>query len=229
LKYFPVYGPKAFAAIGRLPDTLMDRSIVIPMQRRRSDQAVDRLLYARAKAEAEPITAELLRFGENHGYAVRSEYERLITADLDFLSDRDADLWMPLFAFCSVAAHSRIPELEAAARELSGGKASGDEDESLPLKLLADIGNVWPEEDTHMETAVLIERLRRLAESPWAKQELSAHRLAKMLRPFGVRPVLYREGDRGGLRGYAREGVDPAIARYLSVTTATSLNGNDLS
>ena len=34
LEFFPVYGPKAFAAIGKLPDTLGDRSICIAMQRR---------------------------------------------------------------------------------------------------------------------------------------------------------------------------------------------------
>ena len=47
LKHFPVYGPKAFAAIGRLPDTLTDRSIVITMQRRTKDQKVERFLTAR--------------------------------------------------------------------------------------------------------------------------------------------------------------------------------------
>ncbi len=34
VRQFPVYGPKFFAAIGRLPDTLLDRSIVVHMKRR---------------------------------------------------------------------------------------------------------------------------------------------------------------------------------------------------
>jgi Protein of unknown function (DUF3631) len=232
LKYFPVYGPKAFAAIGRLPDSLMDRSIVITMQRRRPDQPVERLLYPVAKAEAQPVIAELARFRESRADAVKSEYKRLMSADLHFLSDRDADLWMPLFALCSIAASERMPAMQAASRELSGSKAAGDEDDSLPLKLLSDIRDVWPKEDAHIETPVLIVSLRKLSESPWAKQELSAHRLAKMLRPFGVRPAVYREGERGGLRGYAREPFDLAASRYLrlsSATNATSLTEKELS
>ena len=53
--HFPVYGPKAFAAIGRLPDTLADRCICIPMQRKSASQTVARFLFARTPAEAEPI------------------------------------------------------------------------------------------------------------------------------------------------------------------------------
>jgi hypothetical protein len=52
LKHFDVFGPKAFAAIGRLPDTLTDRSIVIAMQRRTKSQKVERFLMSRATAEA---------------------------------------------------------------------------------------------------------------------------------------------------------------------------------
>jgi hypothetical protein len=39
LRHFPVYGPKVFAAIGRLPDTVTDRSILINMQRRTKAQS----------------------------------------------------------------------------------------------------------------------------------------------------------------------------------------------
>ena len=54
-KSFPVYGPKAFAAIGNLPDTLADRSIRITMQRKTAAQKVERFLFSRSQAAAEPI------------------------------------------------------------------------------------------------------------------------------------------------------------------------------
>ena len=49
---FPVYGPKLFCAIGRLPDTLMDRSIVIHMKRRTKAQQVARFQAAAELDEA---------------------------------------------------------------------------------------------------------------------------------------------------------------------------------
>ena len=55
LKHFPVYGPKAFTAIGRLPDTLTDRSIKVTMQRRAAEQRIERFLLARAAADAMPL------------------------------------------------------------------------------------------------------------------------------------------------------------------------------
>jgi len=53
---FPIYGPKCFAAIGRLPDTLIDRSMVIRMQRyRRKSERIERFLSSRARREVAPI------------------------------------------------------------------------------------------------------------------------------------------------------------------------------
>ena len=42
LEAFPVYCPKAFAAIGQLPDTITDRSITIRLQRKTRDERVER-------------------------------------------------------------------------------------------------------------------------------------------------------------------------------------------
>ncbi len=39
---FKVWAPKAIAMIGRLPDTLEDRSIVVPLRRKRDGEAVER-------------------------------------------------------------------------------------------------------------------------------------------------------------------------------------------
>jgi hypothetical protein len=62
IRHFPVYGPKAFAAIGKLPDTLSDRSIIIGMQRKTKQQKTTPFRMRRAKAEATPIKAALARF-----------------------------------------------------------------------------------------------------------------------------------------------------------------------
>jgi len=220
LKHFPVYGPKAFAAIGRLPDTLTDRSIVITMQRRTKDQKVERFLTARATAESKPIRESAANFVATYQGAIEQMYNRLLDTDLEFLGDRDADLWIPLFAICSVSAPDRLAELKKCAVTLSGAKAGDDTDDSLPLTLLAHIKAVWPTGQGRCDTASLIEKLKAGDESPWAEYELSARKLAKMLRPFGVEARSVRVSDRT-LRGYEYESLVPAFSRYLEVQSAT--------
>lgn len=224
LKHFPVYGPKAFAAIGRLPDTLTDRSIVITMQRRTKGQKVERFLTARATAEAKPMRDGVASFATAFQGVIGRAYSRLLDADLEFLGDRDADLWIPLFAICSASAPDRVAELKRCAVTLSAAKAGEDADDSLPLKLLTDINAVWPEEQERCDTTSLLERLKVLEESPWAEYELSPRKLAKMLRPFGVEARGIRIGDRTP-RGYEYDSLKTAFSRYLedqSATCATS-------
>ncbi len=216
LKHFAVYGPKAFAAIGRLPDTLTDRSIVIAMQRRTRGQKVERFLTARAAAEAKPLRDDAGTFAAAYQNAIGQAYRHLLDTDLEFLGDRDADLWIPLFATCSVSAPDRVTELRGCAVKLSAAKAEDDAGDSLALQLLADIKAVWPEDQDRCDTANLLERLKVLEESQWAEYGLSPRRLAKMLRPFGVEVRSIRIGDRT-VRGYEYGSLKSAFSRYLEV------------
>ena len=114
VRQFPVYGPKFFAAIGRLPDTLLDRSIVVHMKRRARSQPVERFRMARATAEAKPIQERMARFAQSHTVDIERAYQEVLDADLKFLNDRDADLWTPLFTVCSILtprAPSRPPKM----------------------------------------------------------------------------------------------------------------------
>lgn len=210
VRHFPVYGPKAFAAIGTLPDTLADRCIHVTMQRKTPSQAVGRFLQGRAKADAEPVRESLVEWAQTFHESVCRAYENM--NDLKFLSDRDADLWMPLFAVCTVAAPKRLDELQRCAVVLSGAKAAGDVEDSLPLKLLADVQKVWPTEADRMTTATILQRLKEIAESPWAAHDLNANRLSVMLRPFGVASRQIRPEN---VKGYLRASFQEAFSRYL--------------
>ena len=218
VRHFPVYGPKAFAAIGALPDTLADRSICITMQRKTPSQVVDRFLQGRARADAGPLRELLTEWAEICRESVRVAYEAM--DDLKFLSDRDADLWMPLFAVCTVAAPERLEELRQCALILSGAKAADDVEDSLSLKLLADVQKVWPEGAAHIATASLLNALKAIGESPWAEPELTARRLSVMLRPFGAEPRQIRTGS-GTAKGYLKASLNEAFSRYLPQSSAS--------
>jgi len=219
VRHFPVYGPKAFAAIGGLPDTLADRSIIIAMQRKASTQAVERFLFSKARALATPIAAAL----EALAIAERDEVEAAYAGmpDLGFLVDRDADLWMPLFAICAVVSPERTAELKECALTLTGAKASDDAEDSLPLKLLGDIRACWPDGAANVSTTVLLERLKGIEDSPWSEFDLSARKLAKYLRPFGVERRQIRVGTLTG-KGYIFEQLEAAFSRYLGSHTDLS-------
>jgi hypothetical protein len=216
--HFPVYGPKAFAAIGRLPDTLTDRCICIPMQRKSASQAVARFLFARTPAEAEPLRNIIAAWAESRLDAVRESYESM--SDLDFLEDREADLWMPLFAVCTVTAPGRLDELKKCARLLCGAKAADDAEDSQALKLLADVRRVWPDGKPHMLTASLLDALKRIPDSPWG--QLEPRELARVLRPFGPAPRQVRVDDGATGKGYRRAEFECAFSRYLPATGAES-------
>lgn len=214
LEHFPVYGPKAFAAIGSLPDTLSDRSIVLTLQRKKPDQSVERFLFARAKAEAEPIRAGLELVANQYASDVRQAYQAC--SDLSWLSDRDADLWMPLFALCSVAAPGRVSELRHSAQMLSGVKQEDDTEDSTSLRLLSDIRAVWRQNAPHIASADLLERLRAIEDAPWLEYETTARKVAKWLRPFGVAPRQVRI-ENGTVKGYVRAEMEPVWSRYLGL------------
>ncbi|HWG21429.1 MAG TPA: DUF3631 domain-containing protein [Terracidiphilus sp.] len=214
LKYFPVYGPKAFAAIGKLPDTLADRSICITMQRKTAAQAVARFLQSRARAQTEPLRKSLNEWAALNCETVQIAYER--SPDLQFMEDRESDLWMPLFAVCAVAAPDRVEELKKCAQALTGIKAADDLEDSLSLKLLADVRSVWPNGITHMLSAPLLDALKRITDSPWGERdrELTPRKLAKMLRPFGPEPRQVRVNSGTG-KGYRSADFEQAYSRYL--------------
>ena len=212
VKHFPVYGPKAFAAIGGLPDTLADRCVCLTMQRKTESQKVDRFLSTRAKAEARPLSESLAVWAEANNSTVESVYGEM--GDLGFLSDRDADLWMPLFAVCAIAAPNRVTELKSCALVLTGAKSANDVEDSLPLKLLQDVRNVWAEGTAHMSTEVLLKNLREVSDSPWNEYELTARKLSHKLRPFGVAPRQVRIAALS-VKGYVRTELEDAFSRYL--------------
>lgn len=214
LRHFAVYGPKAFAAIGNLPGTLADRSICIHMRRRTQDQAIARFSCRRTPKEAKPVKLSLQGWAQRHGNDVQKAYDAM--PDFDFLGDRDTELWTPLFAICGVAMPERVPELKRCALALTQTKTADDLDDSLPLKLLADVRSVWTPGARHMLTASLLEALAAISDSPWGEHDgLTPRKLARMLRPFGPEPRSIRVDSNTTSKGYQREDFESAFSSYL--------------
>lgn len=120
----PVFGPKCFVLIGDTNDTLRDRSIVLYMRRATPEAAskLSRFVSVNVEAEAAALAKELGETMAELQAQVMEVYHN--HAGLDWLSSRDAEIWLPLFAICEVIAPERVKELMRVATDLSADKSS---------------------------------------------------------------------------------------------------------
>lgn len=222
-KDLSTFCPKAIAGIGKLPDTVSDRSILIIHKRRTASEPIER--FRRRKVEQ---PGHLLR----DDLAVLAAALNLTGAEPDLpqaLDDRAADSWEPLLAIADVVGGDWPQKAREAAIELSCG--GGKEDQSLGIHLLADIRNIFEEKGSdRLPSAELMQALNAMEDAPWVDidhKPLSANKMARLLKPYGVMPKNIRQGTTVP-KGYIKtdftdawKRYTPAITGILSATTAT--------
>lgn len=211
---FDVYGPKAFASIGGVPETVASRSIRIRMQKKSDKDKVERLRIKTARTSAEPIRTEITEWVKANAPQVEKEYDQM--KDLEFVSAREADIWEPLFSICKILAPDRIPELETCAKKLCNVKKSEESDEDAGTELIAFLrDSFWPTSSLPLApTQTIVDFILQDPDSPWFEERVVTGRwVAKMFRPFGIRPRKMRAG-KDTFRGYDEDEFKAAY-RYL--------------
>jgi len=215
-RIFSTWCPKALALIGRLPETLEDRSIVIRMRRRGPEEHVERFRLDRL--DLEELRRKCARWGADH-------LEELRKADpeiSDGLSDRAADNWRPLLAIADVAGGEWPARAREAAEILSGSNRDGNGDGSARIKLLEDLSELF-ESGEKLSSEEIVEALAQKEDRPWPEwnrgQPISHRGLAKLLEPFEVRPKQLwlddRDQHKKKKRGYEKADFKDAWKRYL--------------
>jgi len=126
---FPPWCPKALAGIGKLPDTIQDRSLVINMRRKQKGGTTERL-DTDAKTALGDLASKIARWAKDNIDALR---EARID-DLDELGDRENDKWRPLLQIA--AACGKLDEARATAMAVQRGQRSRRDSEDTALKLL---------------------------------------------------------------------------------------------
>lgn len=209
---FCVFCPKVLACIGDAPDTIMDRSVIITMQRKKKEESVSKFHYRRAQPKALAIRKRIEQFAATQ----LAEIDKVTAIELNFLEDREEEAWAPLFTILMVADPTRMDELRECALHLSGKKHSRDEDDNLSLRLLHDLREIWPKAEPVAFTRTLLERLKGIEESAWANEvEMTPRKLSRMLRGFGFSsPQSVRIGGETAM-GYHRTEAQEAFTRYL--------------
>jgi putative DNA primase/helicase len=213
VKKFSTWSPKAIALIGRMPDSMFDRSIPIPMKRKSKADTVARIRETQPSV-FEELRSKIVRFVEDNAAAMASVVPSLPPG----LNDRAEDCWLPMFAIADVAGGIWPDLARRAALTLS---AETDDSDTFTTKLLRalkkdfeDNGQAHP--SGFQSTADICEHLNQDDEAPWAnfKKQLTVELLAAKLRPYKLkseRPVIGGQRE----RGFYRKKLQPVFDRYL--------------
>jgi hypothetical protein len=207
-RYFSCFAPVAYAHIGSLDptwSTLKDRSIAIHMARRAPDEKIERLSIIQKNDGFRDIRRKIKRFVTDNGEAIVKA-----VPDLSMDNDRLADNWRPLLSIATVAGEEWTDRIKAAIVEpedaMSFGEMLLEDCMSFRDKIVGD----------EIMTNGLVERLNDMEDRPWAEmgsppRPLTAKRLAKMMKEYGIKP--YYDAHRS-TRYYNWNDIEAAWKRY---------------
>jgi hypothetical protein len=211
LTRFKVYAPAAIAGIGGLPDTIMDRAVVVRMRRRAPGESVRDYRERTTRPEGEALRGQLAAWAADVAGRVGDPWPDMPPG----VADRAADVWESLLMVADLA-EGDWPKraAEACTAFVTGAR---DDTGSTGTRLLADLRDVFGDAP-QLFTQTILDRLHGLGESPWADysygKPFSARDLADMLKEHQVKSHQLRIGE-DSRKGYRRADLEDTWARYL--------------
>jgi hypothetical protein len=211
LQDFSTFCPKVLAGIGSLPDTIADRSVPVRLERKKRGEVADRFFRREAEPRGRDLQSRMLAWCNAEGETLRAARPPMP----DELSDRMQEGCEPLVAIadvlgCGEDARAAFVELLTAERL--------DNVETLRLRLLRDIRDVFGARTRTTSTEGLIKKLLREDESPWGSyygRAVEARDLSRLLAPYGIHPATVRVSKERTAKGYRRDDFADAWERYL--------------
>lgn len=215
---FNVWGAKALCGIGKIADTLADRSVPLRLRRRTPGENVDSLRHS-DPALWENLRCRLARFAMDSADAISKARPTPIPG----LNDRANDAWEPLLAIADLAGDHWPKSARNAAMALHGLEG---ESPSIGAELLADVKAVFDTKKAgKVFSADLLEALIADEEAPWAAwnrgKPITIRQLSAKLADFGIKSKDTRQGFEVK-KGYHLEQFADAFARYLSAGTPST-------
>jgi hypothetical protein len=225
-RLFSIWCALGLARIGVAASTIEDRSIVIRLSRKAANEKVARLDKA-LRDRLAGLRRQAARFAADHIDELRQSDPDLP----EFTSDRAADCWRPLIAIADLGGQVLGVQARAAALTLTAEQEAGTQE--IELQALADIAP-WLEDHpelTEVFTSELVAHLHTLEHRPWPEfgrkqQPISQSQLARLLARIElVSTNVWRKAKppattRVSARGYTRENLESAIAKFVAPTSA---------
>jgi putative DNA primase/helicase len=218
VRAFSAWAPIALAYIKAMPDTIRDRSIIIPMQRKAPDQAVAHMRLDLDQGFGE-LARKAARWAADHMARLRGA-DPAMPAELH---DRAADNWRCLLAIADVAGGHWPDAARGAAVALS---IDADDDDAIGIEALRDLQTVFETlKADRLLSSTIVAHLAAMEGRPWAEfgrtgKPITVNQLARLLKPFNIVPGSVRPDVPGdGTKGYKRESLHDLWKRYFQTGT----------
>jgi len=208
-KPFSTWMPMVLASIGELPPTIMDRSIVITLRRKKGHEQTE-LMPVDLLVLQKPLRQRIEHWCKVNEPAIRKSLAKPPQVG----NDRAADNWAPLFSVAKTIGGVWLSRCETAYRSLTATAEL-----ELPTQLLMDIRTFFQGYgEARVASATLVEELCKDSTGPWRTcsngGRLTPHQLANLLNPYGIKPKNFRFGEKTH-RGYEKDQFVDAFERYL--------------
>ncbi len=204
---FSSWCPKAIAAIGRLPDTLADRCILVRMHRKTREEKCERV----RDLDGRVLRRRCARFVQDHKGDISSATPHIPAG----LSDRAADIWEPLLALAELGGEEWAQKARQAAEGLTASAQENNPIGSLLVDILVTFAGA---KGGRLFTREMVNQLNGFRNRPWMEmakgKEVTEMWLAQQLRPYGVRPRTLRIHEARG-KGYCVDDFTEVFRRYM--------------
>jgi hypothetical protein len=215
-RMFSTWAPAAIAAIGKIPDTLEDRSVACRMRRRKPTERVQNFRSDRVE-QFTVLARKMARWAVDNEQTLRAA-----DPDVGELQNRVADNWRPLLAVADVAGGEWPERIRAIVAAAMAARA----EQSVRVELLIDIKAAFETKDMdRMFSEDLVAYLVSLEGRPWVEwkngKPLTKASLARLLNPFEVCPDQVRIGATTR-KGYHLRQFKDAFDRYTPSQTETT-------
>ena len=223
-KEFPTFAMAALAGIGQMPDTIEDRAVVVKMRRRKPSEKVQPYRIRRDAPRLHELRERLAVWAMTIIPVLGDHYPQMP------VEDRAADTWEPLVAVADMAGGDWPSLARAAALALTSEAESDSEDDSINMKLLADIKTVFEGSDpggngqpmSFVSSSLLCERLASIEESPCADWDFTPSKLGHRLKEYGIKTG---HNSTKTARGYRIEAFQDTFERYLRPNPSEGVQG----
>jgi putative DNA primase/helicase len=207
LKRYSCWCPKVIAMIGKVPDTIADRSIVVPMVRK----LVTEIRAPLAELDPAIIKAKCARFALDERPKIAG-HEKIRG---DGLNDRAADTFDPLYVIARFAGEQWEQKLHMAALAICPGAQA----KSIAAELLLDMHTLFflmkeKKMFTRRVIALLQDEQFTMGSKVLKDSAIDEYKIAQLLRPYGIKPTTFRIGKEVN-KGYVSEDFSEALARYV--------------
>ena len=218
-KEFYVYGAKALSGIGKIPSTLMDRSISLTLRRKPNNEHKERVRDL-SRDTTNTIKAKLARWSDDNLLAVKEATPTLPQT----INDRMQDNWEILLKVATVLSDDWLKRAYSACIEVSGIE---HDEPSLNEQLLMDIRTVFElKKVTRIFSDALITALCADPEMNWSTynrgKPVTQRQVSNRLGEYGISPKQMRIGNENR-RGYDIVCFQDTFKRYLPANPSQSV------